>query len=80
MIRFAALAAVAAVAIAQPAAAQPAAEIRVSLVGKSEAQIQKDVADAARSVCRFATSGETFRLAGYNACVRDTVKVTLDKI
>ena len=76
MIRFAALAAVAAVAIAQPAAA---ADVRVALAGKSDAQIQSEVTDAARSVCRSATLGDTFRFYAYSACVRDTVKLTLSR-
>lgn len=76
MIRFAALAAVAAVAIAQPAAA---ADVRVALAGKSDAQIQSEVTDAARSVCRSATRDETFRYAAFSACVRDTVKLTLNR-
>lgn len=76
MIRFAAVAAVAAFALAQPAAA----EVRVSLVGKSDAQIQTEVAAAARTVCLEATARETFRRAAYDACLRDTVKATLTRI
>jgi len=76
MVRFIALAAVAA-AIAAPASAQ---EVRVSLASKTPEQIQSDVAAAARSVCLRATSTESFRIQAYGRCVKDTVAVTMAKV
>jgi len=80
MVRFIALAAVSAAAlIAAPASAQ---DIRqsVAVAGKTEAQIQADVTQAARKVCRLATSSETFRLTAYAACVDATVEIALKQI
>lgn len=77
MVRFIALAAVAAAAISAPASA---AEIRVSLVGKSDAQIQADVRDAARTVCRRAVQDESFKVEAFRRCLTSTVKVTMDRV
>jgi uncharacterized metal-binding protein len=77
MVRFIALAALAAAAVAAPASAQ---EVRVSLASKTPEQIQADVASAARSVCLRATATESFRIQAYDRCVKDTVKVSLAKV
>lgn len=72
-----ALAAVVAVVAVAPASA---AEIRVKLAGKSDAQIQAEVADAARSVCRKQAASETVFLGAYTRCVKGTVKATQAKL
>lgn len=80
MVRFFALAAVSAAAlIAAPASAQEAS-ISVATAGKSQVQIQADVTQAARKVCRMATATETFRLAAYAKCVDATVEDALKQI
>lgn len=71
MIRIAVLTAAAVVAFAAPASAT---EIRVSLSGKSAAQIDADVARAARTVCLKATAGETLVGDAYSRCFRATLK------
>lgn len=76
MIRFVTVAALAAFAAA-PAHAN---EVRVSLAGKTEAQIQADVTSAARKVCLRATDRESFRLSAYGRCVQDTVQSALEQI
>jgi len=81
MIRFVTLAAVAAFAIAAPAAAAPnAAQVRVSLAGKSAAQIDADIAQAARTVCLRETAFETLIQDAYGRCVRATVKTAQAKL
>ncbi|MDP3855833.1 hypothetical protein [Phenylobacterium sp.] len=72
MIRIAVLTAAAAIAFAAPAAA---AEVRVSLVGKTAAQIDADLNRAARTVCMRETFGETLITDAYGRCVRATLKV-----
>jgi hypothetical protein len=71
MIRFVTVAALAAFAFAAPASA---AEVRVSLTGKSPAQIEADIAQAARSVCLRETAYETLVQDAYGRCVKATVK------
>jgi hypothetical protein len=71
MIRFVTFAALAAFA-ATPVSAT---EIRVSLVGKSAAQLDAEVAGAARKVCMRQTAGETLLVNAYSRCVRATLKV-----
>ena len=78
MIRLMSLAALAAFAVAAPASAEDG--VRVSLSGKSAEQIHSEVKHAAASVCRRATSEETFFVAAYNTCYRATMKQTFEKI
>ncbi|MFN3512413.1 MAG: hypothetical protein ACK41C_05180 [Phenylobacterium sp.] len=77
MIRFVTLAAVAAFAFAAPASA---AEVRVSLTGKSSAQIEAEIVQAARSVCLRETAFETLVQDAYGRCVRATVKSATAKL
>lgn len=70
MIRILTAAAVAAV-IASPAAAQ---STRVSLEGKSGAQVQADIAQAAKKVCTQAIVGATFPRDMYASCFKHAVK------
>jgi len=77
MIRLIALSAVAAMAIAAPA---QAGSVRVPVAGKSSAQIEADVARAAKSVCFHATRSETLVLDAYARCVKATTKVALDQL
>ncbi|WP_309643665.1 hypothetical protein [Phenylobacterium sp.] len=77
MIRIALLTAAAAITFAAPASA---AEIRVSLVGKSAAQIDADLTRAARTVCMRATFGETLVTDAYGRCVRATLKTAQAKL
>lgn len=76
MIRIVTLAAVV-VAFAAPASAH---QVRVPLAGKSAAQIDADVARAARTVCLRETAGETLRTDAYGRCVSATVKVAQAKL
>lgn len=77
MIRFVTLAAVAAFAVAAPASA---AEVRVSLTGKSAAQIDAEITKAARSVCLRETAFESLIQDAYGRCVRATVKTAQAKL
>lgn len=69
MIRIATVAAVAAL-IAAPASAQTA---RVALDGKSSAQIQADIAKAAKKVCTQAIVGASFPREMYASCFKFAV-------
>jgi hypothetical protein len=80
MIRFVTLAAVAAFAVAAPAAAAPAAQVRISLTGKSAAQIDAEIAQAARSVCLRETAFESLMNDAYGRCVRATLKTAQAKL
>lgn len=77
MIRSIVLSAVAAITIAAPAHAQSA---RVSLAGKTDAQIQADISKAARNVCFKATRQETLALDAFGRCVKATTTSTLTKL
>jgi hypothetical protein len=77
MIRTIVLSAVAAIAITAPAQAQ---SVRISLVGKTEAQIQADVQRAARAVCFKATRSETLALEAFGRCVKATTATTNTKL
>ncbi|WP_332769873.1 hypothetical protein [Phenylobacterium sp.] len=77
MIRIAVLTAAAAIAFAAPASA---AEVRVSLVGKSAAQIDADLTRAARTVCMRETYGESLIANAYGRCVRATLKTAQAKL
>ena len=74
MIRTLALAAVAFVAFA---GAAEASSVRVPLVGKSAAQVELDVAKAARAVCFRETRNETLVIDAFNRCVKSTTAVAL---
>lgn len=76
MIRIAVIAAAAALV----ASSASATEVRVSLTGKSADQINADIVDAARTVCLKDTAGDTMILGAYSRCVRDTLKVTREKL
>ncbi|MBW8815655.1 MAG: hypothetical protein JF588_19730 [Caulobacterales bacterium] len=64
-------AAIAAAVVAGPAAAQ---SVRVQVAGKSPEQVQADVNTAARKVCHAATTGATFPLEMFDACLKATLK------
>ena len=70
MIRILTAAAVAAL-IASPAAAQ---STRVALDGKSSAQVQADIAKAAKKVCTQAVVGASFPREMYSSCFKYAVK------
>jgi hypothetical protein len=76
MIRFVTLAAIAAFAAA-PASAH---EVRVALTGKSAAQIDADISQAARTVCLRATAQETLVQNAYGRCMKATLKVAQAKL
>jgi UrcA family protein len=81
MIRFVTLAAVAAFAVAAPAAAAPSvSQVRVSLAGKSAAQLDAEIAQAARSVCLRETAFETLIPDAYGRCVKATLKTAQAKL
>jgi hypothetical protein len=80
MIRFVTLAAVAAFAVAAPASAASTAQVRISLTGKSAAQIDAEIAQAARSVCLRETAFESLINDAYGRCVRATVKTAQAKL
>jgi hypothetical protein len=71
MIRTIALTLVAAFAVTASAQAET---IRVSVVGKSDAQISSEIYSAIRSVCLRDTRNETFVLAAYSRCLQDAKK------
>ncbi len=77
MIRFVTVAAVAAFAFAGSASAH---EVRVSLPGKTAAQIDAEISQAARSVCMRETAFETLVQNAYGRCVKATVKVAQAKL
>jgi len=69
MIRILTAAAVAAL-IAAPASAQT---VRISLDGKSSAQVQADIAKAAKKVCAQAVVGASFPREMYASCFKFAV-------
>jgi hypothetical protein len=72
MIRIATAAALAAL-VAGPALAQ---EVRISVTGKSQAQVQAEVRYAARQVCHRQIETETLRLAAFARCMQQTLENT----
>jgi len=70
MIRFVALVA----AVAFTATTANASEVRVSLVGKSNEQIQTDLKIAARTVCARDMSSQPLIAGAYGECVRATLR------
>lgn len=77
MIRTIVLSAVAAITLTAPAQAQT---VRVALNGKSDAQVQADVARAVRSVCFKAVRNETLSLDAYGRCKKSTEAATMTKL
>lgn len=77
MIRSIVLAAVAAISLTAPAHAQT---VRIPLNGKSDAQVQADVARAVRSVCFKATREETLALDAYGRCKKATEAAAMTKL
>lgn len=77
MIRTAVLTAVAALAITAPA---HAGSVRVALAGKSPAQVEAEVAKAARTVCFRETRSETLALEAYSRCVKATTEVAMGNL
>lgn len=67
MIKSAALAALAVFAIAAPASAS---EIRVSVAGKSVAQLNAEIDVAARTVCKRDTAGTAMFATAFRSCYR----------
>ena len=77
MIRTIVLTAVVALAITAPA---QAGSIRVALAGKSPAQVEAEVAKAAKTVCFRETRSETLALEAYTRCVKATTQVALNTL
>lgn len=75
MIRTLVLTAVAALAVTAPA---QAGSVKVALAGKSQAQIEADVAKAARTVCFRETRNETLVMDAFSRCVKATTKASLE--
>ena len=73
MIRIVTVAALAAF-VALPASAE---SIRVPTAGKTPAQLQKDIASAARQICREELHGASTSVGVVEACVRIVVEATL---
>ena len=76
MIRFVAIAAVAAFA----ASSANASEIRLSLTGKSAEQIQSEILSASRTVCQRELPSSPLFTGAYGRCVRDTQKAALAQL
>jgi hypothetical protein len=56
---------------AAPAMAQ---EVRISVAGKTQEQLQAEVAYAARAVCVKEVQDESFRLYAFSRCMKDTLE------
>jgi hypothetical protein len=69
MIRILTIAAAAAL-LAAPATAQT---VKISLAGKSQDQVQADIAKAAKKVCNAATVGASFPREMYASCFKAAV-------
>lgn len=70
MIKFAALATVAALAIAAPASAS---EIRLPIAGKTVAQLDTEIVAAARTVCKRDIAASVIYRSAYKSCLRASV-------
>ena len=57
-----------------------AAGVRVSLVGKSTAQIHADIVAAAKKVCAKAVVSETLFLDAYGRCMKGSVSSALEQL
>jgi hypothetical protein len=62
------------------ATAANAADIKVSTVDKSPAQLRAAVSDAAFKACREVYSGDVFAVYERDGCVRDTVSDAMAKV
>jgi uncharacterized protein YggE len=78
MMKLMTLAALATLALAPAANAEEG--VRVSLVGKSSAQIHADIVSAAKKVCAKATTSETMFLDAYGRCVKGTVNTAMEQL
>ena len=78
MMKLMTLGALATLALAPAANAQDS--IRVSLVGKSSAQIHADIVSAAKKVCAKAVTGESLILDAYGRCMKDSVNSALEQL
>lgn len=78
MMKLTTLAALAAFALAPAAQAQDS--VRVSLPGKSSAQIHADIVSAAKKVCAKAVIGETLILDAYGRCMKSSVSSALEQL
>jgi hypothetical protein len=74
MLRILTLAAAGAALIAAPASAE---SIRVSIAGKTQAQVMAEVHDAAATLCHQETFGSLVEADAQRACVEHTVRHTL---
>jgi len=74
MFRILTLAAAGAALIAAPASAE---SIRVSLAGKTEAQVKAEVQQAAASLCHQETFGSLVEADAQRVCVEHTVRHTM---
>ena len=73
MIKFVTAAALAAAFVAGPALAE---EIRIPVAGKSQAQLQAEIAYAAKQVCFKEIETETLRLSAFSRCMKATLENT----
>ncbi|WP_340647102.1 hypothetical protein [Phenylobacterium sp.] len=78
MMKLMTLAALATLALAPAAQAQEG--VRVSLVGKSSAQIHADIVAAAKKVCAKAVTGESLLLDAYGRCMKGSVSSALGQL
>lgn len=78
MIKLMTLAALATLALAPVAHAEEG--VRVSLVGKSTAQIHADIVAAAKKVCAKAVVSETLFLDAYGRCMKGSVNSALEQL
>jgi hypothetical protein len=74
MLRILALAAAGAALIAAPASAE---SIRVSLAGKTAAQVKAEVRQAANTLCHQETFGSLVEADAQRACIEHTMRHTL---
>ena len=78
MMKLMTLAALATLALAPAANAEEG--VRVSLVGKSSAQIHADIVAAAKKVCAKAVVSETLFLDAYGRCLKGSVNTALEQL
>ncbi|MBP7649320.1 MAG: hypothetical protein KA085_15415 [Phenylobacterium sp.] len=78
MMKLMTLAALATLALAPAAHAEEG--VRVSLVGKSTAQVHAEIVAAAKKVCAKAVVGETLLLDAYGRCMKGSVNSALEQL
>ena len=78
MLKLMTLATLATLALATAASAEDS--VRVSVVGKSTAQIHAEIVSAARKVCVKAVTGESLILDAYGRCMKGSVDAALDQL